>query len=325
MMDIQNENFAKLHELIGKATHLHFATHESPDADAIGAVYALGHIARQMRKPASVFLPDGIPQELAFLSDDLPRHRESSGLLGDVLIAVDYGDFARTKLNEYVQRAPIRIATIDHHPLRDHRGEVIIVDTAASSTCEIIYRFCKHAQILLTKDLATCLLAGIVFDTSGLKHSSTTQITMDAVSDLVRHGAQMMRAHRVMRSASETASLKLIANALSRIVFDKELAMSYTAIFYEDLAGAGEDVDLGIVTHLLGTGREHAFAAVFKEREPGVFRVSLRSESFKGADVSKIAREFGGGGHMYASGCQIEGTFEEVLEKFRKVVKASLS
>ncbi|MDP3963230.1 MAG: bifunctional oligoribonuclease/PAP phosphatase NrnA [bacterium] len=325
MPDAHAEHFANLHKLMGEATRLIFATHENPDADAIGAVYGLAHVAAHMGKSASLFLPDGVPQELAFLSNDLPRHTDPENLEGDVLIAVDYGDFKRTKLDTYVERVPLHVATIDHHPLRDHRGKIIIVDTSASSTCEIIYRFCRETEVPLTKDLATCLLAGIIFDTGGLKHSSTSQKTMEVVTDLIRHGARMHKAHQVMRTSSELESMRIIARALARIVYDKELSMSYTVIPHEELRLAGEDADVSIVTHLLGTGEEHKFAVVFKESEPGKFRVSLRSENFKGVDVSKIASQFGGGGHMYASGCSIDGSIEEVLTKFREVAKATLS
>jgi phosphoesterase RecJ-like protein len=42
-------------------------------------------------------------------------------------------------------------------------------------------------------------------------------------------------------------------------------------------------------------------------------KVSWRSQN--GLDVSKIAGQFGGGGHRAAAGAEIEGTLEEVQKR----------
>ena len=48
---------------------------------------------------------------------------------------------------------------------------------------------------------------------------------------------------------------------------------------------------------------------VLKEREENVFRISMRSADW--VNVSAICQTLGGGGHMKAAGCTIEGTAEE--------------
>lgn len=48
------------------------------------------------------------------------------------------------------------------------------------------------------------------------------------------------------------------------------------------------------------------------EQRERSYKVSLRS---KGADVSLIAGAFGGGGHKQASGCVVNGYYEDVVEK----------
>ena len=62
-------------------------------------------------------------------------------------------------------------------------------------------------------------------------------------------------------------------------------------------------------------------AAAFEFME-NILRVSLRSKG--NIDVSKIAVEFGGGGHPNASGIRMTGNPEEnmqkILERLRKIV-----
>jgi phosphoesterase RecJ-like protein len=55
-----------------------------------------------------------------------------------------------------------------------------------------------------------------------------------------------------------------------------------------------------------------------KEKDKGRFRISLRS--VKETDVSAICAKFGGGGHFYAAGCQIEGTLSDVRMRLLKAV-----
>jgi bifunctional oligoribonuclease and PAP phosphatase NrnA len=324
MQSINQKEFEALHGALLKASHWLLATHENPDADAIGSVYALAHIAVHLGKKATIFLPDGVPDELAFLPGNAPILSVAENLPGDLLIATDYGDFSRTGLGEYVKVHPMRIVSIDHHPMRDHRGEVVIANPNYSSASELVYRFCVFAGIPINREIATCLAAGIVFDTGGLQHSSTTSETLEAISDLIKHGVRMHKIYQVLHSSQERGVMKVIADALAGIKFDEDIGMSYVVMHYEDILRAGEDADLAIVAHLLSTGAEQKFCAVFRETEPEKFRVSLRSENFRGFDVSAIAKQFGGGGHKFASGCQIEGDFNSIYERVKNAAKLGL-
>ena len=52
-------------------------------------------------------------------------------------------------------------------------------------------------------------------------------------------------------------------------------------------------------------------AAFFYEKKPGEIKTSLRSD--EAVDVCEIAKKFGGGGHVRASGCTLFGAFDEVM------------
>ncbi len=52
-------------------------------------------------------------------------------------------------------------------------------------------------------------------------------------------------------------------------------------------------------------------------------RVSLRSDGT--VDVSEIALQFGGGGHIMAAGCTLEGTAEEAREAVLAAVRRALA
>ena len=51
------------------------------------------------------------------------------------------------------------------------------------------------------------------------------------------------------------------------------------------------------------------------------FKISFRSRE---VDVNAVASRFGGGGHILASGCQIAGEYEEVIDKICFAVSREL-
>ena len=62
-------------------------------------------------------------------------------------------------------------------------------------------------------------------------------------------------------------------------------------------------------------------AVVLKEKEPDICRVSMRS---KGIDVTKVAVNFGGGGHIRAAGCAIKQPFAEAKAALIAAIDAVL-
>ncbi len=50
---------------------------------------------------------------------------------------------------------------------------------------------------------------------------------------------------------------------------------------------------------------------MFKEVQEEVYKVSMRSSG--AADVSRIAQHFGGGGHLRAAGCTVQGKLDDII------------
>jgi phosphoesterase RecJ-like protein len=62
--------------------------------------------------------------------------------------------------------------------------------------------------------------------------------------------------------------------------------------------------------------------AFFKEWEPGVYRVSLRSKGE--IDIRSVAQQFGGGGHKNAAGCTVAGDLPAVCAQVVPLVLAAI-
>ena len=311
-----------LYERLNNAERVLLATHENPDGDGIGAMLALSLFLREKGKYTVPFSTDGVPESLSFLPGSdavqtvLPPHD-----FFDLIIGLDYGDVERLHLSpELLDES--RFVTIDHHVVARPFGDLQIVSPLLSSTSEMIYWFFHENSISFSKEIALNLITGILIDTGGFSHITTSPRVLAVASDLLGRGVVPSR---VLRDAIETRSasaLKLWGSALCRIREDKEIGMIYSCISKEDLVRCNATFDdvAGLIS-LLNTISSSRFTVLLVEYEKGVIRGSLRSERFKGVDVSQIAAQLGGGGHRYASGFTRQGTIDDILEEIKEVVR----
>ena len=61
---------------------------------------------------------------------------------------------------------------------------------------------------------------------------------------------------------------------------------------------------------------------LFIEQARGGVKVSFRARN--GLDVSRLAAQFGGGGHREAAGATVPGSMDETVERVLEVVRAAL-
>ena len=70
----------------------------------------------------------------------------------------------------------------------------------------------------------------------------------------------------------------------------------------------------GVIDYLKAI-REAQIIAVIVQTGPDSFKISLRARGE--ANVERIARSFGGGGHVKPAGCRFAGTLDELVELLR--------
>ena len=79
----------------------------------------------------------------------------------------------------------------------------------------------------------------------------------------------------------------------------------------EHFGATHQDMD-GIVNQLRNIKDVHC-AIFMYETDEMEYKVSLRSDEL--VDVAKVATVFGGGGHMRAAGCSMQGTFQSCVNR----------
>ena len=288
--------------------------HSRPDADTVGANVAMQEYIESLGKQADIACFDAVPE---FAKELFPRvsftHPDRLEYATyDAVIACDSVNRGLDRIRDHLSERTVLIL-IDHHPIEQPEGDVIIIDSTVSSASELVFVFLKDRLKRFSKNIATALLLGILGDTGNLQHSSTSTQTFAAASHLIQSGARLSKITASVFSNNKISTLKLWGKALAKARINHENGMIFAAITKDDISELGDPSteDLYIASELLNHVPDAKFSLLFYQVSDDTVRGSLRTEPHKGVDVSEIAKSFGGGGHRYASGFEIPGRIFE--------------
>ena len=292
--------------------------HRSPDGDCIGAGYALAEILQQLGKRAAVLCNDEIPR-YQFM---LPEQPAAADFPPKCIIAVDVADakLLGSRIQEqYGSRVDL---CIDHHVSNVPYAKARLLDGTASAVCEILYRLCRVLPVQITDSIAVCLYTGMATDTGCFQYDNAGPETHRAVAALmeicpdVRY-AWINRKMFAVKSFGRLQLDKLLIDHLECYLDGKCVLICVSQEFLKKF-----HVDEAELEGIAGFPLQVEGAEIgitMKEKEAGKFRISMRSADQ--VNVSAICQRLGGGGHVKAAGCQVEGTADEVRRILLDAVK----
>lgn len=308
-------------EEINKAEKIVIITHENPDGDAIGSSLAMKLALKQLGKDADVIIPE-FPKTFEFLPGIDEVKKESDIEEYDLAIALDCASIKLLNgFAKYFDSAKIKVA-IDHHSSNTMFADYNYVDQDAPACAQLLLVVFSYFNINVTKDIGTCILAGIITDTGGFRYEGVTADTFRFVADLCEKGIKVSQVYSQVFASKTRAKFELHRIALNRLEFLEEGKVAFTYVTKTDekqVEAKNGDYD-GIVEN--GRDVEGVEVSVFlRETDKGI-KVSLRSKNY--VNASKVAMMFGGGGHIRAAGCTIQGTIEQAKNQIINRVKCYL-
>jgi bifunctional oligoribonuclease and PAP phosphatase NrnA len=283
-------------------------SHDGPDADGIGATYALTLALRSLGKRAVAAVSDRVPGKSRFIDRrGLFVSLGEEGSLGFAAedafpIVLDTHDmgYIGERAAALLERAG-RAIVIDHHETQGPAGELEFLDPAASSTCELVYYLAAALGAELPLDAAEAIFAGIVYDTGSFAYPKTSESTFACALELVRRGVVPYELHNRMYESSSTGVLILQKAAISSLELDLGGRVAIQSLSREDIASSGASYeDAEDLVNIPLQDKLVEVSVLFKENLEGRLRCSLRSKG--GVNVARIAQAFGGGGHKTAAG-----------------------
>ncbi|MCF7875826.1 bifunctional oligoribonuclease/PAP phosphatase NrnA [Candidatus Bipolaricaulota bacterium] len=297
------------------------ASHRSPEADAIGSQLGLSRALRQRGKETILYNRDGVPRNLDFLkgSGSILEADELTDKVteAEVGIVVDCSDLDRLgdKGKGIFRKLPT--INIDHHQDNTRFGYINYVRPVAATT-EIIADLIEYMGLEIDEPIATALYSGIIADTSSFQNENVNSDLLHRAAKLMESGADARSVIINLYEREPFSKLKLLGEVLSGAKFQDEIVWAeITPQVIEEADATQEDTE-GIVGKLRATEGAKV-ACLFKELPGDTIKVSLRAKN--GVDVSKVAGEFGGGGHKVAAGCMVDGKLEDVEEKVLADIK----
>lgn len=295
-------------------------THQ-PRWGAIGACLALGGALEKAGKQVQVILEKYADKYQLIPNGHLVCAAEDARI-PELFLALDCGDEGRLGDAAEIFRRAAKKINIDHHESNTYFAELNYVAAQASSTSEIIFRMLE-GRLPITAAEAAGLYAGLIYDTGGFRHSSTSPETMRIAGVLMGYGIPFTEIYNRFFDSRSFSELKLMGRALSNaeLLFGGDVVCSQiTAAEIAELGGSSKELD-AIINYLKGVLGAKVACFFYEKTETDV-KGSFRGND--GYDVCALAQKFGGGGHVKAAGCTISapiaGAKEMVLAEVEKML-----
>jgi bifunctional oligoribonuclease and PAP phosphatase NrnA len=303
--------------------------HEGPDGDALGSLLGMHHLLGQLGKDSVMFMAAKefpLPIEYRFLPLEEVFHEPPADMSDRTVVFLDCGNIDRMPV-EFLSAGDNFRINIDHHHDNTRFGNVNLVETAASSTAEIVYELAIALGAEITSEMAAALYVGLITDTGKFMYENTNAHTHRIAAELIDAGVAVDDTYRRLYEHVPIEKLRLLSRALDGIqrFCGERLIVAYiTAADYE-ASGAGEEMTEGIIDHLRSIEGAKVAALIRDQGDRGraARKVSLRSSGGE-IDVSAVARAHGGGGHKRAAGFSTDLELGDLVDFLCGEVKTQL-
>ncbi len=294
-------------------------THLFSEGDAIGSELALKRFLCDLNKEAAIVNNEKLPPVYSCFDPDKDvkflRSKDVNINLDDfdAIFMVDVADWGQLgDFADMIKASQITKICIDHHPTNPGYADINVIDKGASSAGELIYDLIIHMNGELTLELATPLYLSIATDTGWFKFSNTSAKAFKACSALIEAGVKSQIIYEKLYHNKHASYLKLLNLMLGALSSECDGQLVWTKMTKKMIKSSGvEFVDTDVMIDLIRAVNEVEVVVIFRELGERKTKVSFRSKHT--IDVSKLASDFGGGGHVRAAGASLEEPIDTVI------------
>lgn len=268
--------------------------HQNPDPDAIGSQMGLKEVILA-NFPEKRVLATGFDEpSLAWIAQ--MDHVVEADYQDALVIVTDTAN--RPRIDNPKYDTGKFLIKIDHHPNDDVYGDIVLVDTTASSASEIIADMAFSLNLKLSDIAAQYLYTGIVGDTGRFLYPAATAKTFAIAAKLREYNFDFAAISRQMDSFPYKIAklqgyvfdhLEVDDHGVARVLLSQETLKAFEV----------SEAESSAIVSTPGKIDTISVWAIFVEHEDGSFRVRMRS---KDKVINQIAKAHEGGGHPLASG-----------------------
>lgn len=303
-----------------KARRVILSTHRQCDGDGLGAQIALLHGLLKIGIDARLVNVDRPPARYSFLGFDNwlevfePGQTRLEGTNLALLLDTNDGRLVEPLYSELLDRK-IETLFIDHHPVLA-KGPMppdgSVIDVTAASTGELAYYILKELGVQLDAQIARALYTSVVFDTRLFRYVKARPSSHIIAAELLKYEREPEEIHRRLFATYSVSKMNALMRSLARVEYSANNRIAFIpfpASEYMTPGGLERDESGDIIDQVMNI-ESIEIAALLREDGPGKYKLSLRSRGT--IEVLSLAESFGGGGHRYASGAYLEGTYENL-------------
>lgn len=301
-------------------------THKGPDGDAVGSVVAWAAYAKRCNKNYLILFADQPAAYLCpFLEDyNWEVYNAATTYDFDLLFALDYNAPGRVgpEMSDFIAAYPSKKVMMDHHPEPEHFCQIMVSNTKACATTEVIYQTLEALGQLDQIDLAVAkgLYLGLVTDTGSFRFSSVSANTHRMVGHLLDLGLEHHLIHEAIYDVNSVTRLQLRGYAIAeKLVLYPQHRIGIMSLSNEDLKRfAYQKGDTEGLVNVILSLEGYDVGIFLMETQEGV-KLSFRSKAAR--YVNTFAQtHFNGGGHQYAAGGFCEANLKDTRVKLESLI-----
>ena len=316
----------KINDIIGDAKTIGIAGHLRPDGDCMGSCMSLYNYLKKNRPDLDVrvFL-EFVDKKFNIIENtDQIITTGYDGTKFDLFISLDTASLDRLGLNLPFYENAKRTACIDHHASNDGYADYNYILPKASSASEVLYDLLD--EDLIDKSIAEPMYMGIAHDSGVFRFQSTTPKTMRIAANMIEKGVNvnMILEETFFRKTYNQMMVTAKIQSEAVLALDGKCIYGYcTSEMMEEYGVTTKDLD-AVVASIRNVDAEqtHEWEQFLYQLSEDSYKVSLRSKNY--VDVSKIAVENGGGGHVRAAGAEIHGELNDIINKLLNRIKQDI-
>jgi len=291
--------------------------HINPDGDTLGCAYALHGALRILGKSAKVLCSDKPSERFDFLKNG----EKNLVLTPETVVCVDTADLALLGDCGKEYGGVIELC-IDHHVTNKLFAKRTLLDHTAAACAEIIWELVLEMGVMPTAQIAEAVYTGISTDTGCFKYANTTAKTHIITAKLMEYDFDIARINYTMFDMKTRDRAVLEKTALGKIEYFLDGKCAIITLTTGDTDGIDPE-DVGFISALPRQIEGVEAGVVLKEKEDGVWKISMRTG--RGADAQAVCSELGGGGHVRAAGCTLNGDAETVKRRILEEIEKQLT
>lgn len=183
------------------------------------------------------------------------------------------------------------VINIDHNPSNEYFGKINFVDVASSSTSEIVFNLISELdEKLFDEQIATNLLAGIIYETGSFQNKNTTPKAFLAAASLIAKGANKQDIIRYLYKTKSISTIKLMGKIMSNLKYNSRYKLGWSILEKDDFTQIGADTkNLGsVIKELADSSPEFNLMFLLYKDNENIHGIVNFSEKPSNEDLIKL-------------------------------------